>query len=266
MEERCSARAYCGVALWRDRATGRGVERGRRHQLGGNKVTDASEAPEAEGSLAERAYDALSRLVLTRKLPSGSLVVEGRLAEQLELSRTPIREAILRLAAEGLLIKQGSRSFVVRQVQPVEFFQALKVRELIEGEAVELAIGRVPPTLLEELRQKVLELGRLDKQDAAHWEMDDRLHLLFPEALNNGVMLRMIRELRMITRLFELTSPSGRVASDASEHIAILDAVAEGNARRARATMVTHLRNVAAEMLDVVSGREASGARRRSRA
>jgi DNA-binding GntR family transcriptional regulator len=165
-------------------------------------------------------------------LPVGSMVVEGKLAEQLDISRTPIREAIHRLAAEGLLTRQGSRSYVVRQVQSVEFFQALNVRELIEGEAVELAIGRIAPAVLEELRQKILGLGRLDKQHEAHWEMDDRLHLLFPEALNNGVMVRMIGELRMITRLFELTSPSGCVASDANEHLAILDAFAEGNAPR----------------------------------
>ena len=219
-----------------------------------------------EGSLAERAYDALSRLVLTRQLPGGSLVVEGRLAEQLEISRTPIREAILRLAAEGLLVKHGSRSYAVRQVQPVEFFQALKVRELIEGEAVELAIGRIPLELIQDLRRDVENLGKLDRQDAQHWEMDDRLHLLFPEMLNNGVMVRIIRELRMTTRLFELTSPAGRVARDAAEHIDILDAVAEGNSRRARAAMVTHLRNVAAEMLDVMSGRDAAPPKRRSRA
>jgi DNA-binding GntR family transcriptional regulator len=228
-------------------------------------VTDKHSAGD-EGSLAERAYDALSRLVLTRQLPGGSLVVEGRLAEQLEISRTPIREAILRLAAEGLLIKQGSRSYAVRQVQPVEFFQALKVRELIEGEAVELSIGRVPPEVIQDLRRNVENLGKLDRQDAAHWEMDDRLHLLFPEVLNNGVMVRIIRELRMTTRLFELTSPSGRVSRDASEHIDILDAVAEGNPRRARAAMATHLRNVAAEMLDVMSGRDAAPPKRRSRA
>jgi DNA-binding GntR family transcriptional regulator len=223
------------------------------------------ESHEGEGSLAERAYEALSRLVLTRKLPGGSLVVEGRLAEQLEISRTPIREAILRLAAEGLLIKQGSRSYAVRRVQAVEFFQALKVRELIEGEAVELAIGRVPQPVLQAMRDEVLELGREEVQNEAHWEMDDRLHLLFPEALNNGVMVRIIRELRRATRLFELTSPSGRVARDVAEHLAILDAMLEGSARRARAAMVTHLRNVAAEMLDVMSGRDAAAPKRRSR-
>jgi DNA-binding GntR family transcriptional regulator len=85
--------------------------------------------------------------------------------------------------------------------------------------------------------------------------MDDRLHMLFPDALANGVLAGMIRQLRINTRLFELTSPSGRVEADAAEHVAILDAYAAGDAVRARAAMVTHLRNVAAEILDIVSGR-----------
>ncbi|MGV1767366.1 GntR family transcriptional regulator [Rhizobium rhizogenes] len=216
-----------------------------------------------EASLSERAYDELSRLILTRKLPGGSLVVEGRLAQQLDVSRTPMREAILRLAAEGLLIKQGSRSYAVRRVQPVEFFQALKVRELLEGEAVELAIGRIKPKTIEALRSDILRLGALEAQAAEHWDTDDRLHMLFPEALGNGVLVRMIQQLRVITRLFELTSPSGRVAADAAEHVAILDAFAKGDGRRARAAMVTHLRNVASEILDIVSGRDTTPARRR---
>ena len=228
-------------------------------------MTEGADPPESEGSLAERAYDALSRLVLTRKLPGGSVVVEGRLAGQLRISRTPIREAILRLAAEGLLVKQGSRSYAVRHVNSVEFFQALKLRELIEGEAVELAIGRVARELIAQMRAQVLQLGLHDQQDAAHWEMDDSLHLLFPRAINNGVMVRMIRELRMTTRLFELTSPTGRVSRDAAEHVAILDAFAEGNARRARAAMLTHLRQVAADMLDIVTGSDVAGVKRRSR-
>lgn len=63
------------------------------------------------------------------------------------------------------------------------------------------------------------------------------------------------RQLRVSTRLFKLMSPSGRVEADAAEHLAILDAYAAGDARRARAAMVTHLRNVAAEILDIVGGR-----------
>ncbi len=221
--------------------------------------------PDIESSLSDRAYDELRRMVLTRKLPGGSFVVEGRLAQQLDISRTPMREAILRLATEGLLVKHGSRSYAVRQVQPVEFFQALKVRELLEGEAIELAIGRVPKATLDQLRDGILKLGTLGAQEAAHWEMDDQLHLLFPEALGNGVLVRMIRQLRVSTRLFELTSPAGRVGADATEHVAILDAFEKGDGRRARAAMVTHLRNVAAEILDIVTGRETAPPRRGSR-
>src|SRR5580704_18005447 len=173
------------------------------------ELADLVSAPqlETEASLSDFAHDELCRLILTRKLPGGSFVVEGRLAQQLNISRTPMREAILRLAAEGLLAKHGSRSYAVRQVQPVEFFQALKVRELLEGEAIELAIGRVPKATIDDLRAGIARLGTLSAQEAVHWEMDDKLHLLFPDALGNNVLVRMIRQLRISTRLFELTSP-----------------------------------------------------------
>ena len=211
--------------------------------------------PEGEANLGHFAYTELSRLVLTRALPGGSFVIEGRLAEQLKISRTPMREAILRLAAEGLLVKQGSRSYAVRRVEPVEFFQSLKVRELLEGEAVTLAMGRIPSQTIAELRADVVRLAAHRQQAAVHWKLDDRLHMLFPDSLANRVLAGMIRQLRINTRLFELISPAGRVEADAAEHLAILDAYAAGDAIRARAAMVTHLRNVAAEILDIVGGR-----------
>ncbi len=218
-------------------------------------VASAKAEVEGDANLADFAHAELSRLVLTRALPGGSFVVEGRLAEQLGISRTPMREAILRLAAEGLLVKQGSRSYAVRRVDPVEFFQSLKVRELLEGEAVTLAIGRIAPETIAGLRAEVVRLSAQVQQAAIHWELDDRLHLLFPDALANRVLAGMIRQLRVNTRLFELISPSGRVEADAAEHLSILDAYAAGDAVRVRAAMVTHLRNVAAEILDIVGGR-----------
>ena len=218
-------------------------------------TSPAAAEPEGDANLADFAHAELCRLVLTRALPGVSFVIEGRLAEQLKISRTPMREAILRLAAEGLLVKQGSRSYAVRRVDPVEFFQSLKVRELLEGEAVALAVGRIPPGRIADLRADVVRQGGQGRQAAAHWAIDDRLHMLFPDALANRVLAGMIRQLRVNTRLFELTSPSGRVEADAAEHLAILDAYAAGDAVRARAAMITHLRNVATEILDIVSGR-----------
>ena len=94
--------------------------------------------------------------------------------------------------------------------------------------------------LFAKLRKFIYQGGNA-REALEHWpdavcdyEMAIALRPDFPEALNNCVMVRIIRELRRATRLFELTSPSGRVARDAAEHLAILDAMLEGSARRAR--------------------------------
>jgi len=83
--------------------------------------------------LGELAYQTLRRMILHKALRSGGPVVEGRLAEELNISRTPMREALLRLEGEGLLARAGARSYSVRFVSAQEYFQAMKVRELLEA-------------------------------------------------------------------------------------------------------------------------------------
>lgn len=208
--------------------------------------------PHAE-SLADVAYRQMRELILHRKLTGGTAMVEERLAEQLNISRTPMREAILRLLAEGLLVKQGSRSVAVRQVTAAEFFQAHKVRELLEPEAVELALPNLSQAAVTEARRQIARLAKAAVQEQAHWDADDRLHLMFADASGNPILAAMIRELRFTTRLFEVSQPMRRVRKDGEEHVAILDAVAEGDARRARKAMVRHLQNLVADTVSVLT-------------
>ena len=93
-------------------------------------------------------------------------MVEGKLAEALAISRTPLREALGRLEGEGLLLKGASRSFSVRSVSAREFFESLKVRETLKSEAAELAAGRVPMQDLVSLRRQVIEAGQVPIQGA----------------------------------------------------------------------------------------------------
>lgn len=108
-------------------------------------------------SAAQRAYDLTKELILSAQLPGGSLISEGEIAERAELSRTPVREAFLRLQAEGLLQLFPKRGAVVVPVAPGEAEDVLELREALEGAAVRrLSRGRAPlGELLEPLRELI---------------------------------------------------------------------------------------------------------------
>ncbi len=209
--------------------------------------------PRPPESLADQAYGALGRWILTRRLVGGQVIVEGRLAEQFNISRTPIREAMLRLEAEGLLVKQGSGSFTVRRITASEFFQTMRVRAVLEPEAAALAAGRVALDDLQTLRTRIASLAAAPLQEEAHWEADDRLHDLIAAASGNPVLARLIHDLRRTTRLFEVVEPFDRVAADAREHTRILEAVQVADRRAARRAMATHVRNVERAVLMTIS-------------
>lgn len=205
------------------------------------------EAVRVEGtSLSARAYEAVSGLIHKRRLRGGEIIVEARLAEMLRLSRTPLREALQRLEGEGLVVKVANRSFMVRHVDLTEYLQSLKVRELLEPEAAANAIGRVPDKVIATVRNEIANLKTLPTiHTDAHWASDDNLHDLFLDHCGNQVMARMVRSLRTTTRLFEIAGLSARVEPDCTEHRAILEALIEGDARKTRRAMATHIRSLA---------------------
>jgi len=121
-----------------------------------NEAVDAAQ-PVAT-NLSNQAHRAISEMIQRRRLRGGEVIVEARLAEVLNISRTPLREALQRLEGEGLVIKGTRRSFMVRHVDLREYLQSLKVREILEPEAATLAIGRIPRSQLAEARQEIVEL------------------------------------------------------------------------------------------------------------
>ncbi|ETN83298.1 transcriptional regulator, GntR family [Necator americanus] len=180
--------------------------------------------------LGELAYQTLRRMILDKALRSGGAVVEGRLAEELNISRTPMREALLRLEGEGLLVRAGARSYSVRFVSVQEYFQAMKVREMLEVEAVGLAVGKIEK--------------KHGQQEQAHWQVDDQIHTLMARAGGNDVLARTIDIVRTNSRLFELATPFNRIEEDRVEHLAILEACLAEDVELARNAMRTHLQNL----------------------
>ena len=208
-------------------------------------------------NLAEQAYRSLRSLILERKIAPGAPVVEGRLAEDLRISRTPMREAMVRLVGERLLEHADARSYSVRKVSATEYFQAMQVREAMEAHAMDLAVDRVPAAEINALMRDIHRLAKETEQEAVHWQADDRLHLMFAQASGNAVLVRVIEMLRVNTRLFEIAGPFRRVALDGAEHLAILAAWREGDVKGAKKALLAHLRSLQQEAIDVLSGRRA---------
>lgn len=211
-------------------------------------------ADNSSGNLADLAHQTIRQMILERALPGGSAVIEGRLAKELNISRTPTREALVRLEGEGLLVRSGARSYSVRTVTASEHFQSMQVREWLECKAIDLAIGKIPPESFKEVRQKIDALKDKHHQEAIHWQVDDLLHMMCPRASGNQVLAQLIAQARVSSRLFELMDPFGRVEDDRDEHLAILDALEAGDAATAKKRLVKHFHNLESFVMQRVRG------------
>jgi len=194
-------------------------------------------------NLGDQAHAHLRELILSRQIPGGAEVPEGRLAERLNVSRTPMREALVRLVGEGLLERTSERSYRVRVVSAREFFECMQMRELLECHAIERAVPLVGDGDLAELRSGLdsLEDGEDDMQ---HWLYDNHFHSFFARVGGNATLADTITRMRMVARLFRISSVFHRKREIDAEHRAVLEAVERRDADAAKAAMLAHLRNL----------------------
>ncbi|WP_417307847.1 GntR family transcriptional regulator [Devosia sp.] len=201
-------------------------------------------AKQADDALSDRVHGAVSNLIRSQQLHGGDIIIESRLAEILGVSRTPLREALQKLEGEGLVVKNG-RSFVVRAVGLAEYLQSLKVREILEGEAAALSAGRVPAAAIKKVRDNIdALLSAPEYLPVAHWQSDDEVHALVTDYAGNPVLANMVRNLRMVTRLYETLNLADRLVPDATEHLEIIDALEGGDAKQARQRTQSHLKSL----------------------
>ncbi len=195
--------------------------------------------------LSARARDAILDRIMDRRLGGGAVIVEQQLADELGVSRTPLREALQHLEGEGMVQKADRRSFIVRQVALKEYLQSLKTRETLEGEAAALAAARTPADEITSARGGVLALERMSPYSVtAHWASDDQVHALGIDHCGNDVMAAILRALRVTTRLFEIDRLADRLGPDSREHLAILDALTARDPKAARRAMASHCRSL----------------------
>lgn len=195
--------------------------------------------------LGEQAYERLLDMLLTGELQGGTTLQERRLAEILNISRTPVREALSRLESEGLITRHGGRLMTVFKVSAQEFIEVFEVRKLLEVEAAGLAAeGRMNRETVETIRAAMWRLLEVEQPSTAeHWAADDLVHGAIAEAAQNTLLATVIRDLRRRTHIFNTRRIPQRLRPGTLEHLAMIDAVASGDRDRAMRLMAEHLEN-----------------------
>lgn len=220
-------------------------------------ATSAGEEPrrwrtQARENLADVAHSRILDLILSRQIQAGETLQERRLADWLDISRTPVREALNRLEIEGVVRRRG-KALIVHEITMREMMEVFAVREQLETFAASLAADRVQHTDIAAIEDKVRSLMQTDPAPAVHWGVDDDLHALIAEAGGNRVLARYIADLRLRTRMFDLERLPERFVPGCEEHLAILEALNGGDADAAVAAMRTHIRNARHAVLDTLA-------------
>jgi DNA-binding GntR family transcriptional regulator len=192
-------------------------------------------------SLAEAAYGRLLDMLRSGELCPNDLINERHLARHLDISRTPLREAVRRLEGEKILERQSSGTLVVRPVSIEDLLYICQVRRLVEGEAARRAAGRISIPDLERLRRRIVS----HKESKNPMSADERalnrdLHLWIAEACGNPILASIIDDLKNRTQLLRLRMPA-RTFLAYEEHLAIVDALIKADGDEARAAMQRHI-------------------------
>lgn len=206
-------------------------------------VTIATSFAEGErSSLSEQTYQRLRSMILEGELKPGEIITERRLAQAIDISRTPLRAAINRLNGEGLVERLSNGSVVIRQVSIDEFLDILHIRRLLEGDAAREAAQHMDRAILDCLavRNEPFRIG-LSADFDAFWRLDDSFHDAIADACARPLMGGMIKSLRRQARMCNLSRMPATFQDQASEHTAVLAAIAAGDCARAEAAMHHHV-------------------------
>ncbi len=196
-------------------------------------------------TLWQRVYDHLREEILSDRLPPGTELQEVALSEELGVSRGPIREAIGRLAAEGLVTVRPRRGAVVRSLSKEEFLELYQVREALEAMAVRLAVPRLGAADFAELVELVetMDAHAARGEVAEFFEANVAFHTRLCRASGNARLQELYGQLLGQMGRYRLRSLTlrGNLERSVGEHRAILRAARRQDAERAARLMSEHI-------------------------
>ncbi len=189
------------------------------------------------------------------KLRAGQHLVIRDLSQRFHVGSTPIREALVQLEATGIIDFAPNCGAVVRQLTITDVEEVCQVRRALESEAAQNACGRIDLTQLHKLAAALRKMQSSKRRNAAFVDkarqLDSQLHDLIAESCGNRFLAMEIGRLKLLFRAFRDAAWDERIAindyyrftEEAGEHLAIVEALIEDNAKLASRAMGRHIRS-----------------------
>lgn len=194
--------------------------------------------------LADKVYDQIIAAIHDGSISPDDRLVQEKLAEELGISRTPVREALFRMEQEGILRVAKRGGFMIRMPQAGEIAELYSARAAIEGHAArQLAVANDPKTI-QHLRDVIqTEENLTDSSVQAYFNANRNIHRAFVEAANNRFMLEFFDNIwgkGTSFAVFASIKPQA-MAPSLGEHMALVDVIETGDGTRAAEAMIAHI-------------------------
>jgi len=191
--------------------------------------------------LNEWAYYSIRSQIINDQIPPGTQLNIEDLSKQLRISRTPIREALLRLVQDGLVCTESRVGFFVSGITRKEFLEVCELRMIIESYAAERAATSMSPKLRAELEAVFHQFTASEYSNTeAFMEIDDRFHGIIVSCLNNDKVNATMNSISSLIYRFRTYINENDRRQAIKEHAEIVAAIKENDPEKAREAMIRH--------------------------
>jgi DNA-binding GntR family transcriptional regulator len=199
----------------------------------------------APRALYEEVAELLRQRIFQRELEPGSWIDEIKLSQEYGISRTPLREALKVLAAEGLVTMKVRRGAYVTEVSDQDLSEVYHLLSLLESDAAAVVAERATAAQLKDLQALHAELEAAAGDREAFFAVNERFHMRLLELAGNRWRNQMVADLRKVMKLNRHNSllKTGRVRESLQEHRAVMEALAQRDAAAAMRRMQEHFAN-----------------------
>lgn len=203
-------------------------------------------------SSKELAYQVIMNLIIQRSLQSGERIVQDTLAESMGLSRSPIREALMKLTEEGFLEKNDKSSYIVAGIRLKDYVDYCEMRLRMESYAAALAVRNMTDDVLEKLEENVSQYRKTTDIVQAR-RLDEAFHQILIQTSKNPYIIdfshKTLKRKAYYSRYLVHTE---NISAAKVEHQKIYEAICNYDEKQAEEMMKLHLKNYLDKLYDII--------------